>query len=152
MAEQHYLEFRRQDQMFESVASFAFHPVTLTGAGDPVRLRGAAVTLDFFRVLRVNPAAGRVFLENEEQIALLSDTLWRSRFGGDPNVIGKTIRLDGADEEPYSGGARCGACAHHSGMPGGQGDSAGGAGTEGLGPVRFQMAPALLVMGVEGTI
>jgi len=87
MAEQHYLEFRRQDQMFESVASFAFHPVTLTGAGDPVRLRGAAVTLDFFRVLRVNPIAGRVFLENEDQegrnqIALLSDTLWRNRFWG----------------------------------------------------------------------
>src|SRR2546430_6323856 len=80
LADYHYLEFRRQNQLFEYIASFSFHPVTLTGAGDPVRVPGAIVTPDFSRVLRVYPAAGRTFLPEEDQqgrnqAGLLSDKL-----------------------------------------------------------------------------
>ncbi len=100
LADQHYIEFQRQNQQFEHIASFSFQPVTLTGAGDPVRVPAAAVTLDFPRILRVSPTAGRIFLSEEDQsgrdrVVLLSDKLWHSRFGGDLNVLGKTISLDG---------------------------------------------------------
>src|SRR5437773_7744923 len=101
LADYHYLDLRRRNQLFEYIASFSFQPVTLTGAGDPVRVPAATVTPDFPRVLRVYPAAGRMFLAEEDQpgrnqVVLLSDKLWRSRFGSDLNVLGKTISLDGA--------------------------------------------------------
>ncbi|HXB66692.1 MAG TPA: ABC transporter permease [Candidatus Acidoferrales bacterium] len=101
MADAHYVAFRRQNQAYERTATFAGETMTLTGAGDPVRLQAAAVTPDFFPTLRVNASLGRTFLADEDQkgsdqVALLSDTLWRSRFGADANVLGKTIVVDGA--------------------------------------------------------
>jgi predicted permease len=91
----HYLEFRRQDQVFEHVATVGTNPVTLTGAGDPVRLTGSAVTPDFLKVLRVNPAMGRGLRPEDNHTVLLGNNLWRSRFGADPGILGKTITLDG---------------------------------------------------------
>ena len=101
MADAHYVAFRRQNQAYEHTATFAAETMTLTGAGDPVRLQAAAVTADFFPVLRVNASLGRAFLPGEDekgsdQVALLSDSLWRSRFVADPNVLGKIITVDGA--------------------------------------------------------
>jgi len=96
-----YLEFVRQNQAFEGIATFNEDSSTLTGAGEAVRVPAAAVTASFFRVLEVNPAMGRPFVSEEEsrgtnRVAVLSDKLWRSRFGADPNILGKTITLDGA--------------------------------------------------------
>jgi putative ABC transport system permease protein len=73
----------------------------LTGAGDAARVPTAMVTSSFFPVLQVNPAMGRTFLPEEERqgnnrVALLSDKIWRDRFGANPNILGKTITLDGA--------------------------------------------------------
>lgn len=100
MADYHYLEFRQQDRQFESVASFGRYPATLTREGDPVRLSAASVTPHFLQVLRVDPVAGRDFLPEEGQegrnrVVLIGDKLWHSRFGGAPEVLGKTITLDG---------------------------------------------------------
>jgi predicted permease len=95
LADGHYLEFQRQNQAFENVATFGGDSVTVTGAGDAVRVPAALVTSSFFPVLRVNPAMGRAFFPKEERAALLSDKLWRSRFGADPDILGKTITLDG---------------------------------------------------------
>ena len=80
---------------------FNGNAANLTGAGDPVRVSIGNVTLDFFRLLEVNPAVGRIFLADEDQPGrdqelLLSDKLWRNRFGADSHVLGKTIELDGA--------------------------------------------------------
>ncbi len=98
MSDRDYLEFRRQDQVFESIATFSNEPVTLTGAGDPVLVNALQVTPDFLRVLGVNPAIGRG-LHPEDQadpnVVLLSDRLWRGRFGGDPAIVGKPITLNG---------------------------------------------------------
>jgi hypothetical protein len=58
LADAHYVAFRDANRVFESVATFTSNPFTLTGAGDAVRLPGAQVTTDFFRVIRVNPLAG----------------------------------------------------------------------------------------------
>ena len=93
-----YLEFKRQNQAFEDVATFAQDSASVTGAGEAVRVPTASVTSSFFPVLRVSPALGRAFLLEEEQgdsAVILSDKLWRARFGADPNILGKTIALDG---------------------------------------------------------
>jgi putative ABC transport system permease protein len=97
MVDSQYLDFYKQQREFEAVASLASNPVTLTGAGDPVRLNGAAVTTDFLRVLGVRPAAGRGFLaeDGRAKVVLLGDKLWRNRFAGDAGVLGRSISLDG---------------------------------------------------------
>jgi predicted permease len=100
LQDQHYLEFQRRTHAFERVTTFDQDQVTLTGAGDAVRLPAAMVTSSFFPVLRVSPAMGRTFVSQEDQpgapgVALLSEELWRSRFASDPNILGKAITVDG---------------------------------------------------------
>ena len=99
LEDRHYLEFRRRTHAFESVTTFDRDQVTLTGAGDAVRLPAAFVTSSFFRVLRVKPAMGRIFTAQEEQpdagVAVLSEELWRGRLAADPNILGKAITVDG---------------------------------------------------------
>src|SRR5216684_5648924 len=95
-----YLQFREQDRFFERLASFTTVNASLTGAGDPVRLTGASVTPEFFRVLRVQPSMGRGFLPDEDQpgrdhVVILSGKLWRNRFGASSQILGRTIKLDG---------------------------------------------------------
>ena len=95
-----YLEFQRRTHAFERITTFGQDQVTLTGAGDAVRLPAALVTSSFFPVLRVSPAMGRTFASQEEQpgvpgVAVLSQELWRSRFAADPNILGKAITVDG---------------------------------------------------------
>jgi len=96
-----YLDYRHQNNTFEHFAAVLTVPlaVNLTGAGEPERLTGAAVTGDYFQALAVQPALGRTFLlENEkagnEQVAVLSYGLWQRRFGGDPNIVNQKITLD----------------------------------------------------------
>jgi len=97
-----YVDYRAQNTVFEEFATSTSvpNPVNLTGAGEPERLTGARVTANYFRAFGVEPALGRVFGADEEragpaQVAVLSDGLWRRRFGGDPSVVGKTLTLDG---------------------------------------------------------
>jgi predicted permease len=100
LSDRHFLEFERRNRAFEHVATFNQDAVTLTGAGEARRVRAALVTSSFFVVLRTSPAIGRAFTPAEEpagadRVVLLSDRLWRSRFGADPHILGKTITLDG---------------------------------------------------------
>src|SRR5829696_3097685 len=78
--------------------AFTFAEGNLVGFGEPVRIGGTAVTANVFSVLGVRPMLGRVFdasaIERDEGSVVLSHGLWRSQFGGDPGVVGKTIRLD----------------------------------------------------------
>ncbi|MEZ5317341.1 MAG: ABC transporter permease [Vicinamibacterales bacterium] len=71
---------------------------TLTGAGDPERLRCAMVTPSFFDVMRTRPEAGRVFTADEARedahVVVLSHALWTTRFGRRPDVVGSTVTLD----------------------------------------------------------
>lgn len=96
-----YLAFRDQDRIFEHTATFTRGvTASLAGAGDPVQIPVAYVTTDFFATLRINPAIGRGFFSGEEQpgrdnIAVMSNNLWQERFDSDPQILGKTIRLDG---------------------------------------------------------
>src|ERR1700720_206741 len=100
LSDHDYFEFRRRTHAFERITTFYKDQVTLTGAGDAVRLHAALVTPSFFPVLRVSPAMGRTFASQEEQpgapgVAVLSEQLWRSRFAGDPNILGKAITVNG---------------------------------------------------------
>lgn len=95
-----YLEYEKHNQAFQQIATFNEDSATLTGAGEAERVPTAMVTSSFFSVLEVNPAMGRAFLPEEERqgnnrLALLSDKIWRSRFGASPHILGKTIKLDG---------------------------------------------------------
>jgi putative ABC transport system permease protein len=90
------------EQETDELTLAAATPVGFTlFAGDLAdRLNGLRVSQDYFRVLGVSPQLGRVFLSDEDapggaSVAILSHGLWTRRFGGDPDVIGRTIQLDG---------------------------------------------------------
>src|SRR5215469_12256346 len=92
---QHYREGQTLFDGFAAENLFAF---TLTGVGDPVQVFGGRVTPNYFDVLGVHPVLGRNFLPQEEEgadVALVAKSFWQKRLGGDPNVIGRTITLDG---------------------------------------------------------
>jgi len=83
-----------------AMAMYAHWTPTLTGSGDPVRLRAVRATSTLAEVLRVHPALGRWFTAEEAQrgdfgAAVLSYRIWRDQFGSDPAVVGKRIWLDG---------------------------------------------------------
>ena len=83
----------------ESLAAWHFTEVDLSEGGRPETLLAHAVTHDFFAVLGKGPTLGRAFLPEEDReggakVAILADGLWRSRFGADPAIVGRAIRLD----------------------------------------------------------
>jgi predicted permease len=104
-APQNYMDWKAQQQVFESMAAIAGGSFTLREPGaEPEDLRAQRVTADFFKVLRVQPTIGRPFTEENEvdgrhRLAVLSDGLWRRRFGGDPSIVGRTIPLEGGAYE-----------------------------------------------------
>jgi putative ABC transport system permease protein len=93
-----FFDWRKQSDVFGSLTAFHDGSYTLTGADEPAHLSGEIVTSDFFSTLQVVPELGRGFLREEEQkghhVVVLSDALWHSRFGADPNIVGRSIRLN----------------------------------------------------------
>src|SRR5438477_11205521 len=92
---QHY---RDAQKIFDGFEGENIVPFTLTGLGDPVQLFGGKVTSSYFDVLGVRPIRGRNFLPEEEEgadVAMVTENLWQKRMGGDANVIGRSITLDG---------------------------------------------------------
>jgi predicted permease len=103
--EDQYAGWRTQNHVFAGIAAYSGSAeYTLTGAGSPERLRGARVTESFLEVLGVTPQLGRNFLPEEDRpagpkVVLLSDTVWKLKFGTDPNVIGRVVAFD---DTPYT--------------------------------------------------
>jgi len=100
----HILDLRATNNSFTELAAyFAYYNIgdlKLTGEGEPERLTAVPVTENFFHVLGVEPQAGRVFSSDECRIggpaaAILSDALWKRRFASNPEIVGKTIQLNG---------------------------------------------------------
>src|SRR6266700_3344701 len=92
---QHY---RDAQKIFDGFEGENILPYTLTGLGDPVQLFGGKVTSNYFEVLGVQPIRGRNFLPEEEEtadVAMVTENFWQKRMGGDANVIGRSITLDG---------------------------------------------------------
>jgi len=94
-----FLDFRARNQSFESMAAFNRGDVQLSGSGEPMRLNGFGITSGYFHVLGLHPQLGREFDRTAEipgnglQI-IISDRLWRARFGADTNIIGQKITLN----------------------------------------------------------
>ena len=93
-----YEHFRDGQTLFDGFAGENFFLFTLTGLGDPVQVFGGRVTSSYFDVLSVRPILGRNFLPQEQEgadVAVVTKNFWQKRLGGDPNVIGRSIALDG---------------------------------------------------------
>src|SRR5579862_8285629 len=99
-----YIDYRNQKQLFSEVAAVDSDDFNLTGADRPERLSCGKATSGLFAVLGVQPLLGRVFTSDEDQpgksqVVVLTEGLWKRRFGGDPGVIGRAIHLNG---KPYT--------------------------------------------------
>jgi predicted permease len=95
-----YFDWRGQSQSFAALAAYRGGSLTLTGGQEPEALTAATVMGDFFSVLAIQPVLGRVFAPEEEEpghddVVILSQDLWQSRFGSDPQILGRGLLLDG---------------------------------------------------------
>jgi len=104
ISEPELIDLNEMSQSFEAVAAYQSGGANLTGTGDPVRVNTGLVNASLFSILGVEPKQGRTFAEDEDQpghdnVVLVSDALWRSRFGSDPSLIGQMIGLSGT---PYT--------------------------------------------------
>jgi putative ABC transport system permease protein len=94
----------KKSGIFEDLAPSYDDEKTLTGHGSPQFLIGYAVSANYLRILGVQPQLGRLYTDEEDKpngpkVVLLSNHLWRATFASDPNILGKTITLDG---KPYT--------------------------------------------------
>src|SRR6185295_5551559 len=100
VAPANFLDWKKQNTVFEDVAAFGGSVMTVTGDGDPEQLNGTAVTAGYFEVVGAHPMVGRTFLPEEyelgkDQVVILGYGLWQRRYGGDKNIINRTVTLDG---------------------------------------------------------
>ena len=92
--------WRDGQQSFTEFSAQSFTGFTMTGRGDPQNLNGVRVTENFFRALGVQPLFGRVFTPEEDKpgganVAVLTHTFWQKQFGGDQNILGQSVTLNG---------------------------------------------------------
>ncbi len=98
------LDWQKQTQDFEAIAAWRTWFFNLTGAVEPEQVWGQTVTTNFFDGLGASPALGRAFLPAEgtpghDRVVVISHGIWERRFGGDPNVIGRSLVID---QKPYT--------------------------------------------------
>jgi predicted permease len=95
-----YADWKAQNQSFEDMAALEWLNFDLTGNGEPEKITAFGVTQNLFPLLGVNPALGRNFTAEEDQpganrVAVISHSLWQSRYGTDPGIVGRDILLNG---------------------------------------------------------
>ncbi len=95
-----FISWRERSQSFESLVAVMAANVNLMGDGDPERVTGLAVTAGFFDALGIRPIRGRAFAPGENtpghaRVAMISERLWRQRYGGDVDLVGRTIAFNG---------------------------------------------------------
>jgi len=94
-----YLDWRAAQHSFDDIAVSRRDDFNLTGDGEPERFSGLFVTASYFRVLKVPPKVGRIFLDEEDSVAgvnpiILSEHVWRSRFAADPAIVGRKLTFN----------------------------------------------------------
>ncbi len=97
-----YIDWKEQNSAFQDIAAFNANSglgLNLSGVDHPARISATSVTGNLFSLLGVTPALGRSFLPDEERpgsapVCILSDGLWKRRFGSDPKIVGKTVTLN----------------------------------------------------------
>jgi putative ABC transport system permease protein len=95
-----YLSWREQQRSFEQIGAIRAANYNLTGQGEPEQFAGNAVTPSLFPLLGVRPVLGRGFREGEDRlgsppVAMISEGLWKRRFGGEPRLLGRNLTLNG---------------------------------------------------------
>jgi putative ABC transport system permease protein len=95
-----FVDYQDQNSVFSSIATHTSSSFNLTGVGEPERIVGTLVSAGLFPLLNVQPALGRAFLNEEDQpghdrVVILSHGLWRRRFAGDSDIVGRSVTLDG---------------------------------------------------------
>jgi predicted permease len=95
-----FLDWQRDNHAFEAMAAFRWTDGAITGVGEAEQVQARRVSQTFFPILGVNPILGRNFTPEEDRrganpTALISEGLWKRKFGRDPNVIGKRLIVDG---------------------------------------------------------
>ena len=95
-----FVAWRNQSRTLSPVAAYMDFEANLTGGGEPERIICGMATTRFFSILAVRPLVGRLFLPEEDRpggppVVILSESLWKRRYGGDPSVVGKGLTLDG---------------------------------------------------------
>jgi putative ABC transport system permease protein len=93
-------DWQARARSFEELGGIRWVGFNLTGVDNPQNLAGQEVTLNYFSILGVQPQLGRIFSSEEDKFgaartALISDSLWRTTFGADPNILGRSITLGG---------------------------------------------------------
>jgi len=98
--EANFWDVQARNRTFEGIACYHSLSANLTGFGEPEQIEGGSISAGFFRVLGVNPVVGRDFLPEEDQpghdnnVLLLRNKFWKTHFNGDPQIVGKTVRLN----------------------------------------------------------
>ena len=95
-----FLDWQSENSVFRKIAAYRIKDMTITGTGEPELLNGTLVSPDFLELVGMNALKGRGFLRDEsevgrDQITILGYGLWQRRFGGDPNILGQTLTLNG---------------------------------------------------------
>jgi putative ABC transport system permease protein len=91
-------DYRARNHVFEEIATYSDYRPVFSGNGEPERIPGAQVGDGFFTVMHAQPLLGRVFtaeeqVDGKDLVVVLGYGLWQRRFGGDPNIVGQTIKL-----------------------------------------------------------
>jgi putative ABC transport system permease protein len=96
LAGANFWDLRAQNHLFEELASIYFDETVLTGSGPAVKVSTQVITPGLFRALGVSPILGRDFsdVEKDDHIVILGNRFWRDKFGGDPQIIGRTLRFN----------------------------------------------------------
>lgn len=99
-----FLDIQRDARSFDQVAAYSYLSAAITGSDVPDRVQAYRVTANTFELLGVPPALGRTFDSQDgeaghDQVAVISDGLWRRRFGADPAAVGRTITINGRPHE-----------------------------------------------------
>jgi putative ABC transport system permease protein len=94
-----YIDYRDRNRSFSQVAAYESAGFNLTGEGRPLRVNAAAVSASAFPLLGVSPELGHAFTEADDRygsphVVLLSHSLWQNQYGGDRNIVGKSVKLD----------------------------------------------------------
>jgi len=94
-----YLDWTRQNQVFDSIAAVRGNVLALSGQGEPTYIQTGSVTSNYFEVLRVKPLLGRTLQLSDDAldanpVVVMSESLWRARFGADTAIVGSAITLD----------------------------------------------------------
>lgn len=95
-----FLDWQRMNRTFSAIAAYRSTGFNLSGNGEPERLHGEMISAGFFEILGVNPVIGRTFTKDEDLLsanptAMISEALWKRKFGAAPDILGKRLIVDG---------------------------------------------------------